>query len=58
MNRKDVVTHEIYLNDQVDLQTDGVKFLKTIEDILSDIQVLSSKVTNYNHSRCHSPFLI
>ena len=53
MNRKDTVTHEIYLNDQVDLQIDGVKFLKTIEDILSDIQILSSKVTNYNHSRCH-----
>lgn len=58
MNRKDFVTHEIYLNDQVDLQTDGVKYLKTIEDILSDIQVLSSKVTNYNHSRSHFPFLI
>jgi hypothetical protein len=52
VNRKDTVTHEIYLNDQVDLQTDGMKFLKTIEEILSDIQILSSKVTNYNHSRC------
>jgi hypothetical protein len=53
VNRKDAVTHEIYLNDQVDLQTDGMKFLKTIEDILNDTQILSSKVTNYNHSRCH-----
>jgi len=48
VRRKEAITHEIYLNDSTDLMTDGGKFLKSIEDILNDIQLLSSKVTNYN----------
>ena len=41
----------IYLNDKTDLYQSGSKYLRTLSDILSDIQVLSQRLTVVNKSK-------